>query len=302
MLCKPRIKSKELLIFESLNSRMNLEQKYVQHYTNLKKGYEGEVLFDSYIEKLQCNCLILHDLLLEKNNTVFQIDSLMISQDRIYFYEVKNYEGNYFYESGKLFKKPNLEIMDPLIQLKRSESLLRQLIHSLDIHLQIEPFIVFVNPAFTLYQAPDNKSLIFPTQIKNHIHRLNTAPSKIEERHRKLAKRLLSMHISDSPENKLPNYHYDKLQKGLICPNCRAFIETIGKRKYVCTLCNHEDLLDNAVLDSIKEFSILFPDEKITTKIIYDWCRIVPERRIRNILLKHFTKVGHHRWSYYIYK
>lgn len=73
MVYKSRTESAELLILGSLNTRMNLSDKDKQHYLNLKKGYgyQGEVLFDSSIEKLQCECLILNDLLLKVNNTLF---------------------------------------------------------------------------------------------------------------------------------------------------------------------------------------------------------------------------------------
>ncbi|WP_369413997.1 nuclease-related domain-containing protein [Aquibacillus saliphilus] len=120
---KSRTKSKELAILKLLHMRMNLTIKDKQHYLNLQKGYQGEELFDTLTEKLQCECLVLNDLLLEVNSTTFQIDSLIITQEKIYLYEVKNYEGDYLYESDKLFKKPRLEVINRLHQLSRSESL-----------------------------------------------------------------------------------------------------------------------------------------------------------------------------------
>jgi len=71
MLYKSRTESQDLLILKSLNVRMNLPDKDKHHYLNLKKGYEGEVIFDSSVEKLECDCFILNDLLLKFNNTVF---------------------------------------------------------------------------------------------------------------------------------------------------------------------------------------------------------------------------------------
>jgi hypothetical protein len=78
MAYKPRTESEELLILRSLNTRMNLSVKDKQHYFNLKKGYEGEEMFDTLTENLQCECFILNDLLLKTNNTIFQIDTLII--------------------------------------------------------------------------------------------------------------------------------------------------------------------------------------------------------------------------------
>jgi len=76
---KPRTKPVELQILSSLNMRMTLSSKDRQHFFNLKRGYEGEVKFDALTEKLQCDCFILNDLLLQANKTLFQIDSLIIT-------------------------------------------------------------------------------------------------------------------------------------------------------------------------------------------------------------------------------
>ncbi|MEH7225104.1 nuclease-related domain-containing protein [Bacillus sp. JJ1566] len=104
MLFKARNKSGELITLEILNKRSDLSSKDKQYFLNLKKGYEGELLFDSLTEKLQCECLILNDLLLEVNNTTFQIDSSIFIDGKIHSYEVKNFEGDYYYESNKLLK------------------------------------------------------------------------------------------------------------------------------------------------------------------------------------------------------
>ncbi len=103
MLYKARTKSKELLIMELLNTRMNLSSTDKQYYHSLKKGYEGEVLFDALTEKLQCECFILNDLLLNINNTNFQIDSLC--QDRLFF------------PQNRRFKIPQKDLIDPSVFL-----------------------------------------------------------------------------------------------------------------------------------------------------------------------------------------
>src|SRR5690554_1462358 len=102
MLYKQRKKPYELEAFEYLDVRMHLSGRDKQYYYSLKKGYEGERVFDSLTEKLQCECFILNDLLLNSNNTTFQIDTLIITSETIYLYEVKNLDGDYYYddESG----------------------------------------------------------------------------------------------------------------------------------------------------------------------------------------------------------
>ncbi|GER65555.1 hypothetical protein BpJC7_17370 [Weizmannia acidilactici] len=104
MLYKDRTKSLELFIFKSLNRRMDLTEKDKQYYWNLEKGYEGERHLDLLTEKLECDCLVLNDLRLYLNNTTFQIDTLVITGETIYVFEVKNYEGDFYYEGERIYE------------------------------------------------------------------------------------------------------------------------------------------------------------------------------------------------------
>ncbi|WML43926.1 nuclease-related domain-containing protein [Neobacillus sp. PS3-40] len=297
---KSRTKSAELLILKSLNDRMDLSDKDKQHYFNLKKGYAGEILFDVMTEKLQCECYILNDLLLKFNNTMFQIDTLLITSETIYFFEVKNYEGDYYYESERFYKKPKTEIINPLLQLSRSESLLRQLLQSLGFKIPINASVVFINPEFTLYQAPLNKPFIFPTQINSYLKNLDSIPSKLISKHKMIADKLTSLHIKDSPYKLLPSYDYDQLRKGNTCVKCASFSISVEGNKCVCKQCGHVEPMATAVMRSVNELKLLFPNKKITTNVIHEWCMVVgSKKRIRKILEKNLEIVGVHQWSFY---
>ena len=128
MLITPCCEPVEYKILQCLHPRMTLSPKENKNYLNLVKGCEGEQKFEELFKHRHLSeCLILNDLLLEKNNTLFQIDSLVISSEKIYLLEVKNYEGNFYVENDNWFTIKNIEIKNPLNQLKRSESLLRRL-------------------------------------------------------------------------------------------------------------------------------------------------------------------------------
>ncbi|WP_164217298.1 nuclease-related domain-containing protein [Virgibacillus sp. YIM 98842] len=172
---KERKKPYELEVLEYLDIRMRLSSKDKQYYYALKKGYEGEILFDSLTEKLQCECYILNDLLLNSNNSTFQIDTLIITSETIHLFEVKNLDGDYYYdeESGKFYKIskiPQSEITNPLHQLDRKESLLRKLLFKHGCNLPISPSVVFIHSEFTLYQAQLNQPIIYPNQIKRYLN------------------------------------------------------------------------------------------------------------------------------------
>jgi Nuclease-related domain len=300
MLYKARTESIELQILRSLNSRMVLSDKEKQHYLNLKKGYEGELMFDALTEKLQCDCFILNDLLLKMNQTIFQIDTIIIFPETIYLFEVKNFEGDFYYEGDRLYKNPKSEISNPLVQLSRSESLFRRLLHHYGFDITIDASVVFINSEFTLYQTPLNKPLIFPTQLNRYIKKLNTTSLKFNKKHTILAEQLVSLHILDSPYKQLPCYDYDHLQKGITCANCNSLSISIKRTHCVCRECGFEEVTTNTIMRSIEEFKLLFPNRKVTTNVIHDWCKIIEsKKRIHRVLEKNYKIVGSNRWSFY---
>ncbi|WP_042224635.1 nuclease-related domain-containing protein [Oceanobacillus manasiensis] len=300
MILKLRTVTMELKIVRLLNKRKKLTSKEKQHFISLQKGYEGEVLFDTYISQLKCDCFVLNDLLLEINNTTFQIDSLLITPQRIYLFEVKNYQGNYVYESDKLFKRPHLEVVNPLHQLSRSESLLRQLLLKLGTNPQIDASVVFINPAFTLYQAPLDKPIIFQTQIYHYMEKINQGDSKLSAKHRKLADQLVSLDQKEYKQTQIEPYDYTQLQKGITCLSCFSFSVIVEKGKCICKKCGFQETVSRAVLRSVEEFHTLFPSEKLTTNVIHDWCQIVQlKQRIRRILASNYKIIGVNQWTYY---
>ncbi|MFC5465719.1 nuclease-related domain-containing protein [Lederbergia graminis] len=302
MIVKQRSKSKELLTLESLDVRMKLLNKDKQYYQSLLKGYEGEVLFDSLVEeKLQCDSIILNDLLLKLNKTTFQIDSLIITMGTIFLNEVKNLEGDYYYESDRLYTKSATEVSNPLTQLIRCESLLRQLLRSLGFNIPIHGVVIFVNPEFTLYKAPLNKPFIFPTQINNYFRQLNKITTKVNKEHRILADKLLSLHNTESPYKQIPAYEYDQLQKGITCIACKSFSVTVEGQRCTCLGCGEVERVENAVIRSVHEYKLLFPSRKVTSKSIDEWCKIInSQRRIKRILETQYTKMGANRWTHYV--
>lgn len=295
---KKRTVPKELQVLDALSNRMELSDKYKQYLHHLQKGYEGEVMFDSLVKDLPDDCLILSDLLLQMNNNTFQIDSLIIS-DAIYLFEIKNFEGDYYYENDRIYIKPSLEISNPLTQLSRSESLLRQLLQTSGFNLPINASVVFINPEFTLYQAPVGKPIIYPTQLKRLLQQLNSSTKRLTKRHHSLAKKLTALHQKDSPFSKIPKYNLDELQKGIHCTNCRSFDMELSGMYCKCANCGETESIDNAALRNIAEIKLLFPEIKLTTTAIYEWCQLITKKRITRILKQNFNLVSSRRWTYF---
>ncbi|WP_318279652.1 hypothetical protein [Lentibacillus cibarius] len=99
---------------------------------------------------------------------------------------------------------------------------------------------------------------------------LNSTPSNLNEKHKRLADKLVSLHIEEPPYKQLPSYTYEDLQKGITCSACKSFSTVIAGRRLVCKECAHEEMAAAAVVRAVEEFKLLFPEHKITTRRIHE--------------------------------
>ncbi|WP_026575542.1 nuclease-related domain-containing protein [Bacillus sp. UNC438CL73TsuS30] len=301
MLLKGRNESDELLVLRYLNTRMELTHEQKSHYLNLEKGYEGEVKFDRMIENLQEERYIINDLLLKVNNSYFQIDSLIISKGVIHLLDIKNFEGDCYLDSDKLFAvKTGRQYKNPVDQLKRSTTLFSQLLQNLKQNYLVDPFVIFINPEFTLYQAPMDQPIIFPTQINRFIFNLNKTSSTLNDGYKKLAQTLISLHQTKNPYTILPQFSYDQVQKGVYCKDCNSFFVFINNNDFVCRKCGEHEKIEEGILRNVKEFKLLFPERTITTNSIYEWCNVdLNKKTFCRVLKKNYTTFGTTRNTYY---
>ena len=294
----------ELKILRSLNGRMELPDKERHRFFSLQKGYEGEKIFEKdWLKKLSCECFIINDLLLEYNATVFQIDTLLIKQKNIYLFDVKNFEDDFYITEEKWHRKSSeKEIKDPLLQLNRCESLLRRLLQDLRINLPIEANLVFINPHFTLYHAALDLPIIFPGQIQRYMKNIETGPSMLNDAHSKLVDQLMARQLDEAKYARYPSYEYELLKKGMACGICDSFMElSTIKNKLICKKCSHIEDIDDAVMSNVEQFQLLFPESRITTNGIHEWCgEIVSKKTIRRILSKNFKLMNQSKLSYFI--
>lgn len=123
---------------------------------------------------------------------------------------------------------------------------------------------------------------------------------KLNNKHRKLAELLVSLHITKSSYTQIPTYHYSQCKKGITCSACDSFSITVEGRNCRCLECGQVELVESAVLRIVEEIKMLFPDMKITTNLVHEWCCVVgSKKRISRILEKNFKIVGVHQWAFY---
>ena len=303
MIRKERSIPEELLVTRYLEKRMELSEEAQGQLIKLEKGFAGELFWDSFITAglPPSSYLMLSDLLLKNNNgESFQIDSLFLTS-KFTIFEIKNYDGEYLIENNRWYTLFKTDIQNPLIQLQRTETAFRRLLKDLNLHIPVEAYVVFVNPEFTLYNAPLNPSIILPSQLKRFLQKMKQDTYETNARDLTIAEKIVSFHIKKSPYARQPIYRYEQLGKGVPCGCCGKFTNLLNLAYTVCKLCGYKESIETAILRNITEFQILFPEKVVTTSTIYEWSgKIVSEKTIRRILKKNFQIQSSKRYTYFV--
>lgn len=299
---KQRNKPKLLTALELLDRRMTLPYREKQHLSTLSKGYEGEVIFDTLVERhLTCDAIILNDLSLVIGNTPIQIDSLIVTSDTIYLYEIKNYEGNYTSQSGQFRTDSGQDIVSPAGQLNRTTTVFKKLVSQWDHTITIVPNVVFVNSAFFLYEAKKEDPFIFLPQLLSHFNSINRRCDSLSAKYYHIADRLLDESQKELPyQRKLPLYNFKDFKKGLTCSCCGSFDMKNSSKMSRCYSCGYTVSLNELFLSEVQAFKFLFPEEQLTCNVMHEWCGgSLPKRRIRAVLNTEYTINGFAKSSHY---
>lgn len=289
-----------------LKPRMSFTEGELKKLQADEKGFEGECQFDELINQSPVSTFLqLNDLLLEWRNTTFQIDSLLISPYKIYLFDIKNFEGEFYIEGNRWYLSSGYEIKNPIPQIQRSESLLRPLVQTLGINLPIEASVIFVNPNFSLFQANRQLPIVLPTQINFFLKRLGSVSMNSSGHLIDSAKKLAMLHIENSPFNvmHIPEYAYEYLKKGISCLDCGSLTVRLNGRGLMCERCGAREGLHTGIMRTIEEYRVLFPKRQITVSTTNEWSRLDMTRlRMQKILKEHLVMAKCGKSTYYSFK
>lgn len=263
-----------LLVYETLLSRKNGSAQEKQYYERLRKGFLGEIRLAKLVTEGNFEKILpLYNCLFEVDGAEFQIDCLLITSDMIFLLEVKNYARDYYIENNKLFNfETKKEIYNPITQLERTEYLFKKLLDEMRINIQVQPYVVFINPEFMVYGATPRLPMIFPPQVRRFLQKVNANASVLTNHTGRLLSRLKEKRKERSSYKRLPKYDISQLKRGVFCERCYAELERENQYTLICSHCQKKYSLDDAILFAVAQFHLLFPMEKITRKSVNDWC------------------------------
>jgi hypothetical protein len=281
---------------------MTFNSEQWRRYQNALKGYAGEKRFAKIItDHLSSSHLALYGLAHENKASWYQLDCLLIFLHKILVIEIKNYKGEFALKGDCLYSyTTEEEYNNPLHQLKRSKIYLQKIIPRLGLDLLTESAVVFVNQEFTLFHAEREPLIILPTQINSFIQKLNQEQGNVGVYQQNLARKLSAWHRTDCPYNKMPTYDYANLRKGVLCRDCRGRMDA-NFTSFVCRHCSYIESIDAAVLRQVVEYNFLFPNQRITTGVMFEWiCGAISRVTLQRVLASHLRKSGNGRSVHYI--
>ncbi|MCR1873582.1 NERD domain-containing protein [Mammaliicoccus lentus] len=269
-------------------------------YAIWKQGYIGEKEFSEILNEQKSETW-LHDLQFKNYNQV-QLDFIVVTDEAIIQFEIKNYTGDYYYENGKLFRSTGYVAKDLIHQFEVSDETLKRIVKKYKIDRKVISYIVFINPTFTLYGDLRSRINIL---LYSELHKLKDmfgANFKYDE-NVWICKKLKSLH-----QPFITSYLYfekvefSKVIGGLKCISCNKIIEpseVFNVRKYVkCKKCGTITSRHSIIIQSLKELYLL-KGEPFSINEAEKWTG-VSNSAIKRILYKNFKRIGNYKNSKYV--
>ncbi|MCD8510089.1 MAG: NERD domain-containing protein [Bacillus sp. (in: Bacteria)] len=304
--------SSDLLRMRELNIRKELNNEEQWQLYQLESGYEGELQFDKNFHSCPKSWLVLNNIWFDHGNNNFEIDSLLSTPSTLYNFNVKNFKDEYELIDNKFYKHGNETKTNPLVQIERSDSLLRHLVkQKLKLPFPVVSKITFVNPEFTLFGIQKNHpSICLPSQIKKFFEDIknkeaNNTTTKPTPQQINLVNQLISIQLKESPFVDKSDCDFASLKKGIPCKKCNTFLHPPHrvKKTITCHHCGEHEEVKHAILRNIEKYRLLFPNRPITLRDIIKWCDIIDcEKRVARVLNAYFQRVGFSTATYYVEK
>ncbi|WP_414055863.1 nuclease-related domain-containing protein [Macrococcus equi] len=278
--------------------RVTLDDLDMMNLKRLHQGYSGELVFYEMIKDFE-GCIVLWDISLETPGRA-QFDFIVITDERIYHFDVKNFSGKYTYKDGNFISEKQYVSSDVLSRLNRGHKVMQQFLAQVNVDFPFHSRVVFINETFQLKGFEASDSVIFADDLYKICDYLGSK-KVITQEMIDLAQDIIYHH---KPKNYFERIHYysiEEMQKGVRCPKCRRIGMQQRKRmRYMLCPCGYKE----SNMDIVhRTYDILenFGAEKITATMIADWTGL-EVRCVQKMMFKHYQRVGKAKGTYYIKK
>lgn len=273
------MKNHQLLYYEVFAKRVDYMRENERRSLYASQvGFEGESeSLAIFLEHMPRNWRILTDLNFSYEGQWIQIDALLITPHCIIILEVKNLKAYYIYESGDWSQNGQRLKRCYFDQLKRTNDIFPNIMESHGLQLNTLRKLVLINEHKTVtFKSQENQQYVLErNEIKSFIDQLQIQgkdkPPLWEIN--QMANFILDAQ-SPIEKKEYVNFEGRHFKKGIICANqlCEKSMVSLHSRyRLRCKNCGYIEPKRNAVGRTICEYSILFPNNKPTSRELNDF-------------------------------
>ncbi|MFD2830218.1 nuclease-related domain-containing protein [Corticicoccus populi] len=271
-----RIKSLKLQQLEILNVRTKLGDEENRELKYLSAGFQGEIDFDNILESFihDKNCIHIKDYRFNtrlnlhsfrEGGSEVQIDSLLISGNRIYTFEIKNYSRDLIFGADDWHYLNHDVFKSPMTQVSRQNHELKLLLQKAPRNAEIFSSIVFINPNQTIYNLPHDKNILVRSNLKKFLtHHVQSNTFDLQPLMHHLERHQTAASIYDSKVR----IDFDSLKPGVYCQDCSQPLIRSSQYHYSCVTCRNSVDTLSAARRLTEEMKILNPDWPVTAHLI----------------------------------
>lgn len=216
----------------------------------VQAGYAGEQLVDRYLEKIMVHHTPTHIVtdvsFFLAPNEFFQIDTLIITPDKIRLLEIKNMSGTLTYHANPPHfectydDRKTIAIGCPLMQMENNRTALVSWLQQNGFPIQVEGLIVLANNSALIRNVPATMPIIYAKHLPHYFRTMKPETPVLSNQ--QMTALLQKLKGSQKPYNPYPlieRFHLDPnlIKTGLLCPYCHAVLTRKNRKTWTCHTC-----------------------------------------------------------------
>lgn len=304
MLINKRAKPHELIFHEALSARCELLEDERIKFNAVRRGYEGELLYDTILEDVGHETIYVYrDVYLKIENSITQYDSLIINDDGIVVNEIKNFNGQCRIENEHWYNGNFLIPDDPFSQLNRAVGKLTRISNSSRGGFNTSGKLIFPNDNFTL--NTDNQSAWNKIILRSGLRRyFNGFKNGNVGRRADYIVKLISNLVVENPYFKT-DIDFNRLKLGLYCGKCGSFNLSKTRFHLTCADCFSTESNETHLLRALSDYKFLFYNQPMTRNSFLKFIDyMIPVKSVSRMLNKHCyvdkkSNMTEYRFKYY---
>lgn len=292
----------ELLYYNALSARTKLTTREKYQMDLMKKGYEGECLYDKIFDETgHANLYIFRDIYLKIGSTTTQYDSIVITDDRVTVNEIKNFQGDYHYSKDNWYRNGYVLEDDAFAQLRRARGKLMKLSKNSGIQFKVTGALIFISDDFRMTSEQEEiwDKTIIRSHLRNYLQSLND--SQKGNRAKEIANLINNYKVNNIYFNE--KVDIARLKLGFYCGECKSF-ELIKRRfHFRCDNCESIESNETHFLRAVSDHKFLFYNQPVTKKsILYLIDNQLKRSAVGRLLRKHCVLINKGRSAEHIFK